>query len=72
MLTGDLENMNSVVYSPSHLGNQQQVLLLLCLVSTLVVSGDWEANTCEQVCVYVCGGQRSLSHAFLSTFHLIS
>lgn len=65
---GDLKTINSVVYILSHLGNQQHVFMLLCLVSTLLVSGEWEASIREQVCE--CGGQRSV-YVFLTTFHLI-
>lgn len=50
---GDLQTVNSVVYVLSHLGSQQHVLLLLCLVSTLLVSGQWQASICERVCVNV-------------------
>lgn len=60
MVTGHLKSMNSVAYSPSYLGNQQHILLLLCLVSTFLVSEDWEASVREQVCLCECGGQRSM------------
>lgn len=53
MVTGDLKTMNSVVYILSHLVNQQHVLLL-CLVSTWVVSGDWRLiYVSKYVCVNV-------------------